>query len=193
MSLERTLCCLACAVLLSACASEHPNAAVQTGPSMESVLSEADVAARAGQNDKAVQLLKSAAGAYPTDKQPWLRMAQLRFDHANYGEAIVGALEALQRDPDDKLAHSIVAVSGLRLSSKALADLSHKNNLSGTVRSEAQELARLLRTSLGEDVLVPPTSTRLVTRPPQAKKPGATPAPPNPKTPASNDPFGALK
>ena len=38
---------------------------------------------------------------------------------------------------------------------KALADLTRKNNLSGTVRTEAQDLAKLLRNSLGEEVLVP--------------------------------------
>jgi hypothetical protein len=45
-------------------------------------------------------------------------MAQMRFDSTNYGEAIVNALEALERDPDDTLANSIVAVSGLRVTSK---------------------------------------------------------------------------
>ena len=64
-----------------------------------------------------------------------------------------------QRDPDDTLAHSIAAVSGLRVASKALADLTRKNNLSGTIRSEAQDLAKLLRTSLGEEALVPGSRT----------------------------------
>jgi hypothetical protein len=40
-------------------------------------------------------------------------MAQIKFDRASYGEAIMNALEALQRDPTDKLGNSIVAVSGL--------------------------------------------------------------------------------
>jgi antitoxin (DNA-binding transcriptional repressor) of toxin-antitoxin stability system len=107
-----------------------------------------------GQNDKAYALLKSAGATFPTDKTPWVRMAQMRFDSTDYGQAIVDALEALERDPDDTLANSIVAVSGLRVTSKALADLSQKNNLSGNVRTEAQELAKLLRSSLGEEVLV---------------------------------------
>jgi hypothetical protein len=46
---------------------------------------------------------------------------------------------SLQRDPNDKLGNSIVAVSGLRLSTKALADLSQQNNLNGSLRSEAQD------------------------------------------------------
>ena len=82
-------------------------------------------------------------------------MAQINFDSSNYGDAITNALEVLHRDAADRVASSIVAVSGLRLSTKALADLSRQNNLSGTVRTEAQDLAKLLRDSLGEAVLVP--------------------------------------
>jgi hypothetical protein len=119
-------------------------------------------------------------------------MAQMRFDSNNYGEAIVNALEALERDPDDTLANSIVAVSGLRVTSKALADLSQKNNITGNVRSEAQDLAKLLRTSLNEDVLVPgarpakgkpDTSRRAIAAPPAATRTRA----------ASSDPFDVLK
>jgi hypothetical protein len=54
------------------------------------------------------------------------------------------------RDPNDRLANSIIAVSGLRLSTRALADLSRQNNLSSSVKTESQELAKLLRESLGE-------------------------------------------
>jgi hypothetical protein len=139
-------------------------------------------------------LLKNAGSTFPTDKTPWVRMAQMRFDSTDYGEAIVNALEALERDPDDTLANSIVAVSGLRVTSKALADLSQKNNLSGNVRTEAQELAKLLRSSLGEEVLVAngarPGAARAKDSAP--KKAGITP-PPQPARSASNDPFGALK
>jgi tetratricopeptide (TPR) repeat protein len=116
-------------------------------------MAEANAAALSGRPDKAYALLKQATIAYPNDKAPWVRMAQMRFDSNNYGEAIGNALEALRRDPDDTLANSVVAVSGLRLSSKALSDLTRKNNLSGSVRTEAQDLAKLLRTSLGEDTL----------------------------------------
>jgi len=126
-------------------------------------------------------------------------MAQMRFESNNYGEAIVNALEALHRDPDDTLANSVVAVSGLRLSSKALADLTRKNNLSGTVRSEAQDLARLLRNSLNEEVLVtPPGGTRVTRKESKPKAPAAgaatttTTASSQPK-PGVAGPFGALK
>jgi hypothetical protein len=146
----------------------------------------------AGQNDKAYALLKSAGTSFPTDKTPWVRMAQMRFDSTDYGQAIVDALEALERDPDDTLANSIVAVSGLRVTSKALADLSRKNNLSGNVRTEAQELAKLLRSSLGEEVLAANGARPGAARPGNAPVKKTIAAPP-PAHPASNDPFGALK
>jgi tetratricopeptide (TPR) repeat protein len=159
---------------------------------MVAAAAEADAAVLAGQPDKAYAILKTASSAFPTDKTAWLRMAQMRYDARNYGEAIVSALEALERDPDDKLANSIAAVSGLRVSSKALAELSQKNGLSSSTRNEAQELARLLRASLGEDVLV--------SNPPRARNKdqgkraaNAAPAAPRPQASTGSDPFGALK
>lgn len=182
---------LAC-LLLAACATDgdlvrgdKPAAAT-----LERALAEADSALAAGQADKAQVLLKSAATSYPADKTPWLHLAQIKFERASYGEAILHAQEALQRDPNDKLGNSIIAVSGLRLSTKALADLSQQNNLNGSLRSEAQELARLLRSSLGEELLVPATVTRKPAAP--ARKTAAQPGK-NSSQSSGNDPFGALK
>ena len=107
----------------------------------------------------------------------------------------MNALEALQRDPNDKLGNSIVAVSGLRLSTKALADLSQQNNLNGSLRSEAKDLAKLLRASLGEDVLVPAGGTAVAKQPASAKK-ATSPHAAHGKdaTPAStDDAFSGLK
>jgi hypothetical protein len=76
------------------------------------------------------------------------------------------------------------------LSTKALADLSQQNNLSGSLREEAQNLARMLRTSLGEEVLVPPPAkanrapTRRTAQQPPVK--GAAQS-------SGADPFGSLK
>jgi predicted Zn-dependent protease len=194
---------LVCVAMLSACATTSPPAPTTLATSTTSIraaMAEANAAALSGRPDKAFVLLKQATAAYPVDKAPWVRMAQMRFDSNNYGEAIVNALEALRRDPDDTMANSVVAVSGLRLSSKALADLTRKNNLSGTVRSEAQDLAKLLRNSLNEDVLVGSSSSRVTRKdPPREKK-----APPASTTTASASgtqskpataagPFGALK
>lgn len=192
MKLTTLLPGLAC-LLLGACATDgelvrndKPAAAT-----LERALADADSALAAGQADKAQVLLKSAATSYPADKTPWLHLAQLKFDRASYGEAILHAQEALQRDPNDKLGNSIVAVSGLRLSTKALADLSQQNNLNGSLRSEAQELARLLRSSLGEELLVPAAAPARKAAAPARK----TAAQPNKNSSQSsgNDPFGALK
>lgn len=189
---------LACALLLSACASDGALLRAERAQpaTLERALAEADTAVAAGQADKAQVILKSAASSYPADKQPWLHLAQMKFDRASYGEAIANALEALQRDPNDKLGNSIVAVSGLRLSTKALTDLSQQNNLNGSLRSEAQDLARLLRTSLGEDVLVPSAGPGVRHGPAPARRPAATARQTNARpdnASASNDPFGGLK
>ena len=144
----------ACIALLTGCAANQPVLAPAPKPvTLASALADAEAASKAGRNDSAYIILKAAATANPTDKSPWLRMAQLRFDEKNYGEAIVSGLAVIERDPDDMLAYSLVAASGLRVSSKALADLTQKNGFSGTVRSEAQELANLLYTTLKEKVV----------------------------------------
>lgn len=192
---------IALAALLAACASTPPAATTaKRAPTVAAAMAEADAAMVAGQNDKAYAVLKNATTAFPTDKTPWVRMAQMRFDSTDYGAAIVDALEALQRDPDDTLANSIVAVSGLRVTSKALADLSQKNNLTGNVRTEASELAKLLRTSLGEEALVPGARGGAQRKDASPKRTaaagaGATAGTPAPRASgaASNDPFGALK
>ena len=165
----------ACIALLTGCAANPPAPALAPAPvTMASALADAAAASKAGRNDNAYAILKAAAAANPTDKSPWLRMAQLRFDEKNYGEAIVSGLAVIERDPDDMLAYSLVAASGLRVSSKALADLTQKNGFSGTVRSEAQELANLLYATLKEKVVpVKPAPARAASaaRTPAAPKP----------------------
>jgi tetratricopeptide (TPR) repeat protein len=158
--------CFACSALLTACAATPPAPAPKPAMTMASALAEAEAASKAGRNDNAYVILKAAAVANPTDKSPWLRMAQLRFEEKNYGEAIVSGLAVIERDPDDMLAYSLVAASGLRVSSKALADLSAKNGFAGTVRSEAQELANLLHATLKEKVVpVRPATVRAASAP----------------------------
>jgi predicted Zn-dependent protease len=159
---------------------------------LEKMLAEADRAAAAGQHEKSQAALKAAAATYPSEKAPWLQMAQMRFDRGNYSDAIVQAQEALQRDPADKQALSIIAVSGLRLSTRSLAELNQQSSLGGTVRSEAQELARTLRNTLGEDVLVPVAGASR--QPKKTAPPIKLPAPRTaPGTSTAADPFGALK
>ena len=190
--------CLAGALLLAACTTPEPAAPRKSAaPTLAKVMNDADAAARAGQYDRAMILLKAGGASYPADKAPWLQMAQMKFDRGQYGDAIGHALEALERDPDDKVANSIVAVSGLRLSGKALADLSRQNNLNGSLRSEAQDLAKLLRASIGEDVLVPPAKRPAVS----GKRAANSAAPAAPAAAAKGtaaqgstaDPFSGLK
>ena len=178
MTISRIFPALACAALLTACAGPAATTAGPRMASMDSVLSEADAAAKAGRPDQAYAMLKAAAASNPADKTPLLRIAQMRFDDKQYGEAIVSGQQALERDPNDMLAYSLVAVSGLRVSSKALADLSQKNGFTGSVRTEAQDLAAFLRTTLGGPIVAPAPA-----RPATVRQPSTTPA--APKTPAT--------
>ncbi|MBQ5949663.1 tetratricopeptide repeat protein [Massilia sp. ST3] len=181
---------------LAGCATHGGAGARVATVAADTAFAEADAALAAGQSDKAVSLLKSVAASHPVDKKPWVRMAQIRFDANNYGEAITHAQEALERDPDDTLAYSILAVSGLRVASKALADLTRKNNLQGSVRSEAQDLAKLLRTSLGEDVLVQQRQTprKESTRRQSAPAPApSVSSAPRAQAKSDKDPFDILK
>ncbi|MEW6761845.1 MAG: hypothetical protein AB1437_13575 [Pseudomonadota bacterium] len=142
------------ALLLGACSSTPT---VPAGPpKLDELLSQASQAAASGNKEQAVTLWKQGAAAYPAEKAPWTHIAQTRYEAGQYGDAIQAALEVLVRDPNDKLANSIIAISGLRLSTRALGDLSRQNNLSGSLKTESQELAKLLRENLGETVLVPP-------------------------------------
>jgi tetratricopeptide (TPR) repeat protein len=152
MTMKRVLPCVFCIAVLAGCASTG-SAPASKPVTMASALADADAAVKAGNSDQAYAILKSAASANPTDKSAWLRMAQMRFDDKSYGEAIVSGLQAIERDPDDMLAYSLVAVSGLRVSSKALGDLTQKKGFTGSVRSEAQDLANLLHTTLGTTIV----------------------------------------
>jgi tetratricopeptide (TPR) repeat protein len=181
------------AAVLAACASTPPAPAT---PPLQDLLAQASQAAAGGNKEAAVALWRQGAASYPADKAPWSHIAQTRYEAGQYGDAIQAALEVLVRDPNDKLANSIIAISGLRLSTRALGDLSRQNNLSGSIRTESQDLAKLLRESLGETVLVPPPAVaarereRERDKPParNARKQGAA------KTESSNaNPFQALQ
>jgi len=186
----------ACAILLSACATTKPELADKPPvPTMEELLAKANEASSAGRKEDAVKLWKDAAAAYPADKAPWTSIAQTRYDAGQYGDAIVSAQEVLVRDPNDRLANSIIAISGLRLSTRALSDLSRQNNLSGSIKTESQDLAKLLRETLGERELFPAPAASAPPAKAVAKgqgrgKPKAKPAAAGT---SGADPFGALK
>ncbi len=159
MKTKQLLLSLFCAALLGGCASAPPVAPPAPPPppprTMASFLEQSSNAIKVGKFEEAVAVLKQAAKIYPAEKTAWLRIAQVNFECQEYGEAITYAKKVIERDPDDMVAHSIAAVSGLRVSSKALADLTTKRKISSDVRTEAQSLATILRTSIGGDIIVP--------------------------------------
>jgi predicted Zn-dependent protease len=159
MLLKHLLPCAAAVAILAGCATEATKPVPKAPATASAAMAEADIAFNAGLPDKGVELLKAATVSFPAEKQPWLKLAQYQFDTQAYGKAIVSAQEVLQRDADEQQAHSLIAVASLRLSMGALNDLAAKNNLSGNVRSEAQELAKLLRARVGDGQLVKPIPT----------------------------------
>jgi hypothetical protein len=204
---------LIASMAISACATKP---VAEPVASIDKYLKDADTALAAGQKDQALVLLDKASSAYPTRKEPWARSAQINFDAGNYGLAILKAQEAVQRDPVDLQSNSILAVGGLRVSTKALTDLRQGQALKGGVRTDAESLAKILRETLGETVLVPTagssaTSSNSVvidSQPASVSRSGVRPAPKNntaakPAKPATKpadstdnsnaDPFSTLR
>jgi hypothetical protein len=142
-------------VLLGACSStkEPPAGKVRLG--LPQLMAQGAAAENKGLKVAALRSYEETAQLYPASKLPWLRIARIQFHSENYGEAIVAAQQVVARDDSDKVARSILSVSGLRVAAKAVADLSKDRALVGSVRIEAQELATVLRESLRENVLVP--------------------------------------
>ncbi|MES2740587.1 MAG: tetratricopeptide repeat protein [Pseudomonadota bacterium] len=152
MTCTRLFSYLGCALLLSACATDGARPAAKiAGTTFDHRMAEAELAGKTGQYEQSVRLLHAVAVSYPAEKAPWVQLAQMRFDRSNYGEAISDALEALRRDPDDKAANNIVAVSGVRLGAKSLGELNRYNHVGGVLRAEALDLARQLRASVVDD------------------------------------------
>lgn len=110
------------------------------------------------QRDQAVALLRQIAATAPERTEPWSRLARLYFDAGDYGSAIVAADEVLKRMPGDKQALSLRAVGGLRVATSALVALQGDAEMTGSARTDAGKLAKVLRESLGEEVLVPPVA-----------------------------------
>ncbi|WP_347329245.1 tetratricopeptide repeat protein, partial [Ralstonia pseudosolanacearum] len=126
------------AALITGCATTSgPQSDEAFGKSM----SEADAAAKGGQQDKAIDLYQQIAKANPTRDEPWVRIAQIQFGSEKYPQAILAAEEALQRDNGDRQAKSILAVSGLRVARRSLQELRADSALAGDVRTDAQVLA----------------------------------------------------
>ncbi|WP_233256820.1 hypothetical protein [Achromobacter sp. RW408] len=122
--------------------------------------------------DEAVAQFQEIAQRNPSRGEPWSYIAKIRFDEQKYGEAIVAADEALNRDSNDFTAKTVRAVGGLRVAMQSLADLRADALLAGNARSDAVALAAAMRETLGQDVLFP-----------EGRKPprGGTRPPPKPR------------
>jgi tetratricopeptide (TPR) repeat protein len=168
-----------CLVLtLAGCASAPPPApkAPEAAPvvvSMDEWMARARAALVEGQREKARAAYRAAAQSYPAEKLPWLKLAEDYFSAQDYGNAVLAAQEALQRDGEDGVAHSILAVSGLRLTAGSLVALRQDGSYPVGSRDEAITVARALRDTLGATSLLAPTATN-ATVPRAVKK---TPAP----------------
>jgi tetratricopeptide (TPR) repeat protein len=147
---------LAC--VIAGCASQGNNTAT-TPEAFNKQLADADAVAKGGDQDRAIALYQQLSKADPTREEPWSRIAQIEFQRAHYGQAIVAAQEALQRDQTDRGAKSVLAVAGLRVATQSLGELRQDSSLQGDARSDAQTLAQQLRDTLGEDTLFPPEVT----------------------------------
>ncbi|MET3233920.1 UNVERIFIED_ORG: tetratricopeptide (TPR) repeat protein [Burkholderia sp. 1263] len=145
---------LACGVM-AGCATQGNNVAT-TPEAFNKQLADADTVAKGGDQDRAIALYQQLAKSDPTREEPWSRIAQIQFAQAHYGQAIVAAQEALQRDQTDRQAKSVLAVAGLRVATQSLGELRQDASLAGDAKSDAQALARQLRDTLGEATLFPP-------------------------------------
>ena len=159
----RFLSALALAALAACSTVPSPSVApAQAAPavvSMDEWMARGDAAIQEGDHTKARDAWRSAARDYPTAKQPWLKLSEDYFNAADYGNAVLAAQEALQRDPRDRLANSVLAVSGLRLTAGSLAALRDDGAYAVGSRDEAVAVTHSLREALGEPVLVPPPDT----------------------------------
>ncbi len=196
------------AALFSGCASTGSTSGPQSEEAFTQSMAQADAALKGGQREQAVSLYEEIAKANPARQEPWSQIAQIQYADEKYPQAILAAEEALQRDGNDRKAKSILAVSGLRVARRSVMELRDDSALAGDVRTDAQVLAKMLRETLGEQVLFPedkkpPVRKRPVARPaPRAKGAQAEQAAPAaaPTAPAaanagsgSADPFGALR
>ena len=196
--------------------SVDPAAPAPAIVSMDEWMARGDAAAQEGDHTKARDAWRAAAKDYPTAKQPWLKLSEDYFNAADYGNAVLAAQEALQRDPRDRLANSVLAVSGLRLTAGSLAALRDDGAYAVGSRDEAVAVTHSLREALGEPVLVPPpensTPRKHVARAPRAaahasgvaeaspstavaQAPLPAPAPPRPAAaaPPASNPLDKLK
>jgi hypothetical protein len=172
-----------CAALVAACglafslagcasgtrAGDKPSELAPSAVSMDEWMARARLAANEGRPEQARTFYRAAAQNYPAEKLPWLKLSEDYFNAQDYGNAVIAAQEALQRDGQDAIAHSILAISGLRLTGGSLMALRQDSALTVGSRDEAIAMARALRDTLGAASLLAPAVTANTGRP--TKKP----------------------
>ena len=151
--LTRSLTAIGAAAFIAGCASTAP--APSPEESYTQGMSQAEAALTSGQKEQAVSMFEQVARANPAREEPWSRIAQIQYADQKYPQAIVAAEEALQRDATDRKAKSILAVSGLRVARRSVMELRDDSALAGDVKTDAQVLAKMMRETLGEQVLFP--------------------------------------
>jgi tetratricopeptide (TPR) repeat protein len=144
---------LACAAIVG-CATQNGATPAAT-EAFNKALADAAAVAKSGDQTRALALYDQLTKMDPTREEPWSRIAQIQFQQSHYGQAIVAAQEALSRDPTDRDAKSVLAVSGLRVATESLGQLRQDSALAGDAKSDAQVLAHQLRETLGENTLFP--------------------------------------
>lgn len=192
--------------LLGGCVTQ-PEDSPRAAVSLETVTREADAELAKGNREQAVALLTQSARHYPTSPVPWLKVANIWFDAANYPSAILAANEALQRDATSQEAKSLIVVAGLRVAAGAVAGLRPTAGVGVNARTEAENLTNSLRAVIGEKTLVPvppaevrasPVLNRSKAKPVRPKlvsRDGSSAPAPSVRGAAavSNDPFKSLK
>lgn len=171
----------AAGAVLGGCATAPPPepAPAPVVVSLEEWLNRGDTARKDGLHEAARGAYREGAKSYPTDKQPWLRLADDYFSTGDYGNAVLAAQEAIQRDPRDNTAHSVLAVSGLRITAGSLIALREQSGYPVGSREEALEVTRKLREALSDPSLLPVVNTPAppVAPTPRKARPAPRPAP----------------
>ena len=198
--MSRMAAVLLAAAFLAACATggrKGEPAAV----SYDALMSTAESQVTASRFTEALGTFEAAAKADPTRKEPWIRLAQLNFDTGHFGRAIVAAEEALQRDPTDKVAESVLTVGGFRVAAQSLQRLQSSGALTGdAAQREARQLVSAMRDTMGSEILADPDAPKPQTRPAPRRRAAApaasSPAPASATTPAAKpataNPFDKL-
>lgn len=152
MQLSRLFLIGAIVALMTGCAA---TVKPQTDAEFKQSITQASQSLASKGGDQAVAEFEEIAQRNPSRGEPWSYIAKIRFDEQKYGEAIVAADEALNRDPEDFTAKTVRAVGGLRVAMQSLADLRADALLAGNARTDAVALAAAMRETLGQDVLFP--------------------------------------